>query len=53
MGGYVRMMHIIDGANNNFDPSTGSAIGYKLKYTSPTWNNLHLGLAGYGVYDTG
>lgn len=53
VGGYVRMMHIIDGVDNNFDPSTGSAVGYKLKYTSPTWQNLHLGLAAYGVYDTG
>lgn len=51
--GYVRIHHIVDGNENNFDPNTGSTLGFGLKYGNKLSENVSAGVSYYGVTDTG
>lgn len=45
----VKVMHVVDGKDNGFDPNYGTATLLKMKYTSPEWNGLKFGLGFYSV----
>lgn len=47
----VKAMHVVDGKENGFDPNYGTSTLLKLKYSSPSWNGIQLGLGGYVVGD--
>ena len=53
VNGYLRLHHIVDGNENNFDPNTGSTLGLGLKYKNKLSDNLSAGIYYYGVTDTG
>lgn len=43
----LKFVHVLGDAGNGYDPSEGTAYLAKLKYTTPTWNNLKLGTGFY------
>ncbi len=45
----VKVMHVVDGKENGFDPNYGTSTLLKMKYTSPAWNGLKFGLGFYSV----
>lgn len=45
----VKVMHVVDGKENNFDPNYGTSTLLKMKYTSPSWNGLKFGVGFYSV----
>lgn len=45
----VKVMHVIDGKENGFDPNYGTATLLKMKFTSPEWNGLHFAVGAYAV----
>jgi len=47
INGGVKALHILSGDDNGYDPNSGSAFLLSLKYKSPTWNNLHMGVGFY------
>ncbi|MEN8167606.1 MAG: OprD family outer membrane porin [Pseudomonadota bacterium] len=47
----LKFMHILSDAENGYDPSEGTAYGAKLKYTTPAWNNVKLGMGYYSAGD--
>ncbi len=47
----LKFMSILTDAKNGYDPSEGIAYGAKLKYTTPTWNNVKLGMGYYSAGD--
>jgi hypothetical protein len=47
----LKMMHILDAEENNFDPSTGTSYLVKLKYVTPSWNKAKLGIGFYNAGD--
>jgi hypothetical protein len=51
LDGKVKVMSILDGKDNGYDPNNGTAYLLKVKYETPSWNNLKLGLAYYGSAD--
>ncbi|MET0044909.1 MAG: hypothetical protein ABW100_15480, partial [Candidatus Thiodiazotropha sp. 6PLUC3] len=47
----LKAMHILGDAGNGYDPSEGSAYLIKLKYLTPSWKDLKLGVGFYNVGD--
>lgn len=46
----IKAMHVVSGKDNGFDPDRGTGYLLKLKYVTPTKNNLK---AGFGAYASG
>lgn len=46
----VKAMSILDAKSNKYDPNDGSSYVLKVKYETPKWNNLKLGV---GLYNAG
>ncbi len=46
----IKAMTIIGAEDNGYDPNDGSSYVMKLKYKSPSWNNVKLGV---GMYTSG
>jgi len=46
----VKAMSILGGEDNRYDPNDGTAYLLKMKYQTPVWNKLKLGI---GVYTAG
>lgn len=47
----VKLQHIVDGKDNGYDPNTGTAQLFKLKYVSPRVHGAKLGMGFYAVGD--
>ncbi|MES9859526.1 MAG: OprD family outer membrane porin [Candidatus Thiodiazotropha sp. LLP2] len=47
----LKAMHILGDAGNGYDPSEGSAYMIKLKYLTPSWKDLKVGVGFYNVGD--
>ncbi|MGD8589393.1 MAG: hypothetical protein PVG22_11255 [Chromatiales bacterium] len=48
--GEFKVMSVLSGEHNGYDPTTGTAYLVKLKYLTPSWHNAKLGI---GFYDNG
>ena len=48
---FFKAMHVIDAAENGYDPSEGTGYVAKLKYLSPSLNNFNVGLGLYAAGD--
>ena len=46
----VKVMTILNGKDNRYDPNNGTSYLFKVKYETPQWNNLKLGV---GLYNAG
>jgi hypothetical protein len=46
----LKAMSVLGAKSNGYDPKTGTAYLVKLKYSTPYWNHLQLGI---GFYNTG
>lgn len=49
--GQLKVMNIFDAKSNGYDPETGASFLVKLKYITPSWNNLKAGLGFYNAGD--
>lgn len=47
----VKAMTILGAEDNGYDPNDGTSYLLKLKYQTPTWNNLKLGVGYYSAGD--
>ena len=47
----VKSMTILDAEDNGYDPNDGTSYLLKLKYQTPAWNNLRLGVGAYSAGD--
>jgi len=53
ISGYAKIVHIVHGKDNGFDPNSGSAMGGKLKLITNNYKGLKAGFACYTTGDTG
>ena len=53
VSGHVRWIHVLHGLDNNFDPQTGSTIGFNLKYHTPIFKGFYGTVGFHYVGDTG
>jgi hypothetical protein len=49
--GYVKALTVLDGKDNGYDPNSGAAYLLALKYQTPKWHNLHIGVGFYHTND--
>ena len=47
----VKLQHVVDAKDNGYDPNTGTAQMFKLKYVSPSIHGAKLGMGFYAVGD--
>jgi len=47
----VKLQHVVDAKDNNYDPNTGTAEMFTLKYLSSNMNGLKVGMGFYAVGD--
>ncbi len=48
---YVKAMSILSAEDNGYDPDDGTSYLLKLKYETPSWNNLNVGVGFYANGD--
>jgi hypothetical protein len=51
--GSVKLLHVLDGKDNGYDTTTGSAYYLKAGYVTPSINGFSAKVTGYVVGDTG
>ncbi len=50
VSGGIKLIHVLHGKDNEFDPQTGSTVGFNLKYRTKSFNGLQ-GSIGFHCYN--
>jgi len=52
ISGHIKLIHVLHGKDNGFDPETGSTVGFNMKYRTKSFNGLHANIGFHYVGDT-
>jgi len=52
LSGHVRLIHVLYGKDNGYDPQTGSTVGFNLKYRTKSFYGLQANIGFHYVGDT-
>jgi len=52
ISGHVKLIHVLHGKENGFDPETGSSVGFNMKYRTKSFHGLHANVGFHYVGDT-
>ncbi|PHS37720.1 MAG: hypothetical protein COB07_10225 [Sulfurovum sp.] len=50
--GHIRVIHVLHGLDNGYDPETGSTVGVNLRYLTPKYLNFYGAVGFHFVGDT-